>query len=58
VAVVSTVEPISRPGVTVNKTLAQILNLTDDSPAAIEWQKRMADLDGQERRSAVKDANA
>lgn len=40
----SLARPIERPGITVEKSLAQVLNLTPDSPAAIEWRERMADI--------------
>lgn len=38
-------KPIERPGVTVNKSLVELLHLTPESPAAIEWAERMAEPD-------------
>lgn len=38
-------QPIARPGQTVDKSLAQLLNFDDSADIVIKWEERMRDID-------------
>lgn len=42
-------EEIRRPGETIESTLAELLQVTESSPAEIEWQERMRTIESAER---------
>lgn len=42
-------EKIERPGETLSSTLAEFLQVTESSPAVVEWQERMKDIEASER---------
>jgi hypothetical protein len=45
----SSAQPISRPGHTVDTTLAELLNLDENSDVVVEWRARMRDIEESER---------
>lgn len=50
-----TSEKIARPGETISATLAELLRVTDASPAVGVWNDRMREIEASER-SAENDA--
>ncbi len=50
-----TSEKIERPGETISSTLAELLKVTETSPAVGIWNERMRDIEASER-SAENDA--
>lgn len=50
-----TSEKIERPGETISLTLAELLKVTETSPAVEIWNERMRDIEASER-SAENDA--
>ena len=45
----SSAQPITRPGQTVDATLAELLNIDEDSDVVIQWRARMRDIEESER---------
>lgn len=45
----SSTQPITRPGQTVDATLAELLNIDEDSDVVVEWRARMRDIEESER---------
>lgn len=50
-------EEIQRPGETIPSTLAEYLQVTETSPAVIEWQQRMREIESSERTAESESAS-
>lgn len=45
----SSAQPITRPGQTVDATLAELLKIDENSEVVVEWRARMRDIEESER---------
>jgi hypothetical protein len=45
----SSAQPIARPGRKVDATLAELLNIDENSEVVAEWRARMRDIEASER---------